>query len=221
MRGLQPPVAAPQAPREAWMASGERVAPYIPAPLSVVRAALEAAWVSPCDVVYDLGSGDGRVVVIAARDYCVEKAVGVEIDPVLVEAARAYARMYRVADRVEIIEGDFYRVDVSEATVVYLYLYMSINESLRPKLERELRPGARVVTVDFPVPGWLPLYTRRLRDESDILRTIHVYVIGLSDTRWSGLGVKAPGEARRALEALTGCSRSPPPGCPGGARPRG
>jgi predicted RNA methylase len=75
------------------------VAPYIPAPLSVVRAALEAAWVGPCDTVYDLGAGDGRVVVLAVRDFCAARAVGVEIDPFLAEVARAYARQYGVADR--------------------------------------------------------------------------------------------------------------------------
>ena len=193
----------------------EAAAPYIPAPVSVVRAALEAAWVNPCDRVYDLGSGDGRVVVIAARDYCVEKAVGVEIDPVLVEASRAYARMYGVADRVEIVEGDFYSTSIRGASLVYLYLYRSINEALRPKLERELRPGARVVAVDFPVPGWVPLYVRRLRDEADILRSIHVYVIGLSDTRWAALGAELPGVTRE-LELLAGrcrrrCGEEPGP----------
>lgn len=190
----------------------EASAPYIPAPVSVVRAALEAAWVNPCDTVYDLGSGDGRVVVVAARDYCVEKAVGVEIDPVLVEVSRAYARMYGVADRVEIVEGDFYSASIRGASLVYLYLYRSINEELRPKLERELRPGARVVAVDFPVPGWVPLYVRRLRDEADILRSIHVYVIGLSDTRWAALGASLPG-VNRELELLAGrCPRRCGPG---------
>ena len=190
----------------------EASAPYIPAPVSVVRAALEAAWVNPCDTVYDLGSGDGRVVVVAARDYCVERAVGIEVDPVLVEVSRAYARMYGVADRVEIVEGDFYSTSIRGASLVYLYLYRSINESLRPKLERELRPGARVVAVDFPVPGWVPLYVRRLRDEADILRSIHVYVIGLSDTRWAVLGASLP-RVTRELELLAGrCSRSCGPG---------
>jgi len=187
-----------------------QTAPYIPAPLSVVRAALEAAWVGPCDTVYDLGSGDGRVVVLAARDYCAARAVGVEIDPFLAEVARAYARIHGVGDRVEIREEDFYETDLSEATVVYLYLYASINERLRPRLEEQLRPGARVVTVDFPVPGWLPLYTRRLQDEAGIVRTVHVYVMGLSDERWSRRGVGLPDGLDRWLRALalcpTGCS---------------
>ncbi len=190
-----------------------RVAPYIPAPLSVVRAALEAAWAGPCDVVYDLGSGDGRVVVTAAKRFCVKRAVGVEIDPVLAELARANAVENGVADRVTIVEEDFFKVRLQDATLVYLYLYASINEKLRPRLEEELRPGARVVTVDFPVPGWVPLYVRRLRDEADILRSIHVYIVGLSDTRHSRRGVKLPGLTRE-LEALLLCK----PGCPGEKR---
>ncbi len=180
-------------------------APFIPTPLSVVHAALRAAWVTPCDIVYDLGAGDGRVVVIAARDYCVKKAVGVEIDPVLVEVARAYAKIHGVADRVEIIEEDFMKVSLEDATLVYIYLYKSINEVLRPKLEAELRPGARVVTVDFPVPGWTPVYVKRLRDEADILRSVHVYVIGLSDRRWSTRHAEIT--STRELEAWLACPR--------------
>jgi len=170
--------------------------------------------VSPCDVVYDLGAGDGRAVIIAAREFCAKKAVGVEIDPVLAEAARVKARLDGVSDRVEIIEEDFFKTRLSGATVVYMYLYRSINEALREKLEEELRPGARVVTIDFPVPGWAPVYTPRLRDEGDIVRTIHVYVMGLSDTRYARRGEKIS-EWSKELGALV-CNEPPPRGC----RPR-
>ena len=193
------------------MSQKRKLAPWIPTPISIVYAALEAAWASPCDVVYDLGAGDGRAVIIAAREFCVKRAIGVEIDPVLAEAARVKARMDGVDDRVEIIEEDFFKVSLQGASLVYMYLYRSINEALREKLEAELEPGARVVTIDFPVPGWMPVYTPRLRDEGDILRTIHVYVIGLSDTRhprreqlvekWS-----------QGLRALV-CDEPPPPSC--------
>lgn len=165
-----------------------KLAPWIPTPIKVVYAALDLAWVGPCDVVYDLGSGDGRVVVIAARDFGAKRAVGVEIDPALVEVARAKARMEHVDDRVEIVEGSLFDVPLGEATVVYIYLYKSINERLRPKLEEELKPGTRVVTVDFPVPGWLPVRIRRLRDEADILRSIYLYIVGISDGRWGRRG---------------------------------
>ncbi len=158
--------------------------PWIPSPLSAVREALRLAAVGPCDVVYDLGAGDGRVVILAVRDYGARLGVGIELDPLLAEAARIKAKMDGVADRVRIVEEDFFRVDLSKATVVYMYLYGSINEALRPKLEAELKPGARVVTLDFPVPGWVPVAVRRFRDENDILRTVHLYVIGVSDGKW-------------------------------------
>ncbi len=187
------------------MSRSRLTVPWIPSPLRVVYKALELAWVGPCDVVYDLGAGDGRVVIIAARDFGARRAVGVELDPLLAEAARVKARLEGVEDRVEIVEADFFTVDVSEATVVYLYLYMSVNEALRPKLERELRPGARVVAVDFPVPGWVPVLVRRLRDESDLVRTLRLYIIGLSDPRWSRRDVEA--ELTEPIRALAGRCR--------------
>ena len=177
-----------------------RNVPWIPSPLRVVYEALRLAWASRCDVVYDLGAGDGRVVIIAARDFSVRRAIGVEIDPVLAEAARVKARMDSVSDRVVIIEDNFHNVDVSDATLVYMYLYASVNEKLRPKLERELVPGARVVTIDFPVPGWQPILVRRLRDEKDLVRTIHVYMIGVSDEAHARRGLRL--EHNHALMAL-------------------
>ncbi|AEM39805.1 Methyltransferase type 11 [Pyrolobus fumarii 1A] len=167
----------------------EKLAPFIPSPLSVVYEALSLARLSPCDVLYDLGAGDGRVVVIAARDFRVKKAVGVEIDDGLVTIARIRAAEEGVADRVEIIEGDIFEVDVSDATVVYIYMYASINERLADKLERELKPGARVVTLDFPVPQWVPVRIRRVEDEAGRLRSIYLYVRGVSDAK---IVTKAP-----------------------------
>jgi SAM-dependent methyltransferase len=182
-----------------------RVAPWIPAPLAAVYVALATAWVGNCDIVYDLGAGDGRVVVIAARDFCARKAVGIEIDPALVEVAKYHVRRERLEDRVSIIEGSFFDVDLSEATVIYIYLYRSVNERLRPKLERELLPGARVVTVDFPIPGWVPVLVRRFEDEGGITRTVHLYVVGLSDTRWTKRSVRPTAE-HYPLRILAECS---------------
>jgi SAM-dependent methyltransferase len=176
--------------------------PWIPSPLAAIYRALELAGASSCDVLYDLGAGDGRVVVIAARDFGVSLAVGIEVNPLLAEAARVKAKMDGVADRVRIIEGDFFKTSIAGATIVYMYLYRSVNEALRPKLEQELEPGARVVTLDFPVPGWTPVVVRRIRDEADIPRTIHLYVVGISDRRWSRRGLTA--RATRALKALAG-----------------
>jgi len=168
-----------------------RLAPWVPSPPSVVRAALEAAWANRCDVLYDLGCGDGRVLVIAARDFGVRKAVGFEVDGLLAEAARVYAREHGVEDRVVVFEKDFFEADLREATLVYLYLFQSINERLRPKLERELRPGARVVALDFPVPEWSPIRIVRRVDEAGRVRTIRVYVVGVSDTRYTVRGTKS------------------------------
>jgi len=168
-----------------------RLAPWVPSPPSVVRVALEAAWANKCDVLYDLGCGDGRVLVIAARDFGVRKAVGFEVDGLLVEAARIYAREYGVEDRVVVFERDLFEADLREATLVYLYLFQSINEKLKPKLEKELRPGARVVTLDFPVPGWVPVRVVRKVDEAGRIRTIRVYVVGISDTRYTVRGTKS------------------------------
>ena len=136
-----------------------------------------------CDILYDLGCGDGRVVVIAARDFRVKKAVGVELDEALATIASLRAREEGVADRVEIIEGDMFEVDVSEATVVYIYMYASVNERLAEKLERELREGARIVTLDFPIPPWTPVRIRRFEDEAGRKRSIYLYVRGVSDAK--------------------------------------
>ncbi len=162
----------------------ERLAPFIPSPLRLIYEALSLARVGPCDIVYDLGCGDGRVVVIAARDFGAKRAVGVEIDEALATIARLRASEEGVGNRVEVVEDDIFEVSVSEATVVYIYMYKSINERLAAKLSRELRLGARVVTLDFPVPQWVPLRIRRVEDEAGRQRSIYLYVRGVSDAEW-------------------------------------
>ncbi|MET1101588.1 MAG: class I SAM-dependent methyltransferase [Pyrodictiaceae archaeon] len=175
--------------------------PWIPTPLKVVKRALSEAWVGSCDIVYDLGAGDGRVVVLAVSEFKAMKAVGIEINPVLAEVIRIKAREKGVADKVVVVEDDFMKVGIGEATVVYTYLYKSVNELLRSKFENELSDGARVVTIDFPVPGWIPVKVRRLLDEAGIVRSIYVYVKGVSDNQASN---KPLDWSTRALEALLG-----------------
>jgi SAM-dependent methyltransferase len=132
---------------------------YVPTPQPVVDAMLDLAEVKPSDVVYDLGAGDGRIVITAAKKYGA-RGVGIEIDPALVKAATANAMAAGVADRVRFVTQNFYEADLREATVVTLYLLQSINERLRPKLVRELKPGARVVSHVFNMgPEWPPLRT--------------------------------------------------------------
>jgi SAM-dependent methyltransferase len=129
---------------------------YVPTPQPVVDAMLELAQVKRSDVVYDLGSGDGRIVITAAKKYGAS-GVGIELDPALVKKARANAAAAGVAGRVQFVTQNLYTADLSKATVVTLYLLQSINERLRPKLVRQLKPGARIVSHVFNMgPEWPP-----------------------------------------------------------------
>jgi cyclopropane fatty-acyl-phospholipid synthase-like methyltransferase len=132
---------------------------YVPTPQPVVEAMLDLAQVKSNDVVYDLGSGDGRIVITAAKKYGA-RGVGIEIDPSLVKKARENAAAAGVSDRVRFVTTDLFTADLRPATVVSLYLLQSLNERLRPKLVRELKPGARVVSHVFNMgPEWPPEQT--------------------------------------------------------------
>jgi uncharacterized protein (TIGR03000 family) len=129
---------------------------YVPTPHKVVEKMLQMAKVTKNDVVYDLGCGDGRVVVDAAKKYGA-RGVGIDIDPQRVKEARENVRKAKVGERVEIRQGDALKVpDLSRATVVLLYMLPEFMEKLRPILEEQLKPGTRVVAHDYPVPGWPP-----------------------------------------------------------------
>jgi SAM-dependent methyltransferase len=130
-------------------------APFIATPDPVGIAMLRLAETSASDVVYDLGSGDGRVVIAAAREFAA-RGVGVEIDPALVQQSRESALRVGVADRVRFLWQDIFATPVGEATVVTLYLGEALNLKLRPKLLAELRPGARVVSHAFGMAEWAP-----------------------------------------------------------------
>ena len=134
---------------------------YEPTPLPVVRTMLELAAVGPGDVVYDLGSGDGRIAIAAAKEFGA-RGVGIEIDPELVALAQANARDAGVADRVEFRLGDMYAADISSATVVTLFLHPEPNLRLRPKLRAELGPGSRVVSYIWDMGDWSPDEVRRV-----------------------------------------------------------
>ena len=128
---------------------------FVPTPDEVVEAMLRLAEVSANDVVYDLGSGDGRIPITAARRFGA-RGVGIDLDPELVAQATRSAQEAGVADRVRFVEGDIFESDISPATVVTLYLLTSINERLRPKLQKELRPGTRIVSHQFRMGDWDP-----------------------------------------------------------------
>jgi SAM-dependent methyltransferase len=131
---------------------------------SVADDMLKLAAVTARDVVYDLGSGDGRILILAAQKYGA-KGVGVEIDHRLVELSRQIAREGEVADRLTFIEGDLFDVDISPATVVTLYLSPPVNKRLEPKLRAQLRPGTRIVSHQFGIGTWMP--DKVIRAEGD------------------------------------------------------
>jgi cyclopropane fatty-acyl-phospholipid synthase-like methyltransferase len=129
--------------------------PYWPTPIEVVDQMLELAEVKAGDVVYDLGSGDGRIVIRAAKKYGA-RGVGVELDSWLVEAARKKAQEEGVAKLVDFRAGDAADVDLRGATVVTLYMLPWFNDAIRDKLRSELKPGARIVSHDYGIAGWTP-----------------------------------------------------------------
>lgn len=129
---------------------------FVPTPDEVVEAMLKVANVGANDVVYDLGCGDGRIVITAAQKHGA-RGVGIDIDPERIQEATANAARAGVNDRVKFMQADLFSSDISEATVVTLYLLPSLNEKLMPKLMKELKPGTRVVSHAFGMPdSWVP-----------------------------------------------------------------
>lgn len=129
--------------------------PYVSTPHTVVYAMLDLAKVDRNDVVYDLGSGDGRIVITAAKSVGA-RGTGVELRPELVQRSRENAKRAGVDDRVRFLQQDIFQTDLSEATVVMLYLLPEVNIKLRPKLLRELKPGTRIVSHSFDMGLWKP-----------------------------------------------------------------
>ncbi len=148
-----------------------RDVPYVPTPQSVVDEMLKIAAVTKNDVVYDLGSGDGRIVITAAKKYGA-RGVGIDIDPERVKEANANAVQAAVTERVKFLEQDLFQTDFKEATVVTLYLLPDINLKLRPKLWSELKPGTRIVSHAFDMGDWKPERTERIEG-----RVIYYWVI--------------------------------------------
>lgn len=152
------------------------MAPYVPTPQEVVDRILELAEVSKADLVYDLGSGDGRIVIAAARRYGV-KAVGFEIDPSLVKTSRESIKEAGLEHLVEIHEQDIRTVDLSPASVLTLYLYPAANLRLRSAIRRQLKPGSRVVSHQFAMGTWKPDRIDRITDSTGIRRTLYLWRI--------------------------------------------
>jgi ubiquinone/menaquinone biosynthesis C-methylase UbiE len=133
----------------------QKLAPYVSSPQPIVQRMLELAALKQGETLYDLGCGDGRILITAARAFGA-KAVGVEISDTLAARARKQVESLGLQDSVRVLTGDMMAIDLSAANVVALYLLTEANDQLRPKLERELKPGARVVSLEFKIRGWNP-----------------------------------------------------------------
>lgn len=145
-------------------------APWVPTPMDKVRKMLSMAQIVPGETVYDLGSGDGRIIITAAKEFRA-RSVGIEVNPLWVLWTKLRTRISRLRGHVDVVWGSFFRKDLSEADVVTLYLLQTTNDKLRQKLEKELKPGARVVSHVFTFEDWIP-------SNADYDSQIFLYKIG-------------------------------------------
>jgi SAM-dependent methyltransferase len=150
------------------------LAPFVATPEDVVERMLGLARVGPDDVVYDLGCGDGRIVIAAAKKFGA-RGVGIDIDANLVNQAEARAKAEGVSNRVRFEVGDVMAANVSRATVVTLYLLSASNVKLRPILTKQLRKGARIVSHSFPMGDWEPETVDTFRDQAGTSRTLYLW----------------------------------------------
>jgi SAM-dependent methyltransferase len=155
------------------------LAPFMATPQEVVDRMLQMAEVTKTDVVYDLGSGDGRLVITAAKRYGAH-GVGIDIDPALITQSRANARKEGVEALVEFRQQDALTVDVSPASVVTLYLLSGANLKLRPRLQKQLKPGSRIVSHQFGMGDWVPTRTETITDQRGTSRLLYLWIIGPS-----------------------------------------
>jgi len=138
--------------------------PYIPSPLGAIRKMLEIANVGSRDIVYDLGCGDARIPIMAVKEFGVKRAVGYEARKDVYEKALRKVKRGKLLGRVKLVNGDLFKANISEATVITLYLDGPANEQLKPKLEREAKAGTRIVSRSFPVKGWQASREERMLD---------------------------------------------------------
>jgi SAM-dependent methyltransferase len=175
--------------------------PFVPSEDDVVDAMLELANVGPKDVLYDLGCGDGRIPVAAAREWGT-RGVGIDIDPMRIAEAMESAKWSQVEGFVEFIEDDIFTADFSEATAVTLYLLQSINEELRPRLLRELRPGARVVSHAFDMGEWKPDDSRKVGSVNIYKWVVPAEIAGIWE--WERAGQKYRIDIEQSYQEVSG-----------------
>jgi protein-L-isoaspartate O-methyltransferase len=154
----------------------DNLAPYVTSPEHAVDKMLAMAKLKPGETLYDLGCGDGRILIAAAERYKV-KAVGIEISDHLAKAAAEKVKKAGLQDQVKVVHGNVLHTDLTGADVVTLYLATTANESLRPNLERYLRPNTRVVSYDYPIPGWKPIQTSESEGHHGANHTIYLYQV--------------------------------------------
>jgi predicted RNA methylase len=153
------------------------IAPFVASPLPVIRHMLQLAQLKQDETFFDLGAGDGRTVIMAAKDFGA-RAVGVELREDLAGKALNSIRELKLQDRITIIQNDMFTVDLHPADVVFLYLTTSANEKIKPKLESELKNGARIVSHDYEILGWKPTKTENFCENPTLgypSHTIYVY----------------------------------------------
>ena len=153
------------------------IAPFVPSPVPVIQFMLKLANLKAGEVLFDLGAGDGRTVIMAAKDFGA-RAVGVELREDLAKKALATIFDNGLTDRVTIVNGDVFSVNLTSADVVFLYLTTSANEKIRPKLETDLRKGVRVVSHDYEIIGWKPVRVENFCENPKIgypSHTIYLY----------------------------------------------
>ena len=187
--------------------------PFITTPPEVVERMLQVAETRADDLVIDLGSGDGRIVIAAAQKYGA-RAVGIELDGALVQKSREAARAAQVADKVSFIEGDVLRADISKATVITIYLLPDLMRQLQPRFIQELAPGTRIVSHAFTMAGWAPDRSETVKvkerhpgqgDES----RLHLWIVP-ADVRgvWRGPGMEVRIEQNFQSLDIEGASRA-------------
>jgi hypothetical protein len=153
-----------------------KIVPYVPTPQDVVERMLELAQVKKSDVVYDLGSGDGRIVITAAKKYGV-KAIGFEIDPERIKESRENIRKEGVGNLVEIRDQDIRTVDLSPASVLTMYLLPEVNLMIRPNIWKQMKPGSRVVSHDFDMGDWKPAKEVHIKDKTGWDHNLYLWYV--------------------------------------------
>ena len=178
--GLVLPVAAQRPQARDLRDRSETLAPYVTSPQVIVDRMLDMAEVKPGETVYDLGCGDGRILITAAKKYQA-KGVGVELSKRLVDATTESIKRMNLQDQIRVVQGHLLQMDLSEADVVTVYLDTASNDLLKPNLEKYLKPGARVVSHDFEIRGWKPVKVDKV-DAFNRPHSIYLYTVPESIT---------------------------------------